>query len=338
MTAAAMRALVAGEAGGPDVLRIEQRPVPVPASGSLRIRVSRCGLNPLDLMARRGGAPWLTPSWPVVLGIEHSGRIDAVGEGVDESWIGRHVTSNTVLGGNADYSVVPEAAVTLSPEGLDPDVAAVYRGATHTAWRVLQLHGPPTDSQGWVLVHSAAGTVGPVATQLAKARGLRVVGVTSSQAKADWAKPFGADEIVVATGEDWVAPVRALTGDAGVALAIDGAGGAAALRNIELLAPLGACVFLGASSGTQAPAFAPRLLIGGATRVAGFNLPVVERALGDAAEVDAEITDRLRAGTLRMPIGRIATLEETPELHRALEARELTGRTVIRIHPEGAEA
>ncbi len=334
MTASTMRAVVARGAGGPEVLQLEQVTVPQPGPGRLRLRVSRCGLNPLDLMARRGAAPWLTPSWPVVLGIEHSGQVDAVGEGVDEGWIGRHVTSTTVFGGNADYSVVPEASVSVRPEGLDADVAAVYRGASHTALRVLELYGPPEGSKRWVLVHSAAGTVGPVATQLAKARGLRVVGVTSSHAKADWARQFGADEIVVATGEDWVDPVRAMTGSAGVALAIDGNGGAAALRNIELLAPLGACVFLGASSGTRAPAFAPRLLIGAATRIAGFNLPVVEQALGDAARVDAEIVGRLRAGTLRMPIGRIATLEDVPELHRALEARELMGRTVIRIHPD----
>ncbi|MEM5518249.1 zinc-binding dehydrogenase [Henriciella sp. AS95] len=326
-----MHALVATKPGGPDTLQFTEVPVPAPARGEVRIRVERCGLNPLDVAARRGDAPWFVNTWPAILGIEFSGIVDQVGEDVDESWLGQSVTSTTTMGGNAAFAVAPVSGIYRSPEGIDADTAAVYRGACHTAFRILEMYGPPSGSGAWVLVHSAAGTIGPILTQLAKASGARVIGLTSTQEKSDWAAQFGADHLVVATGDDWVDPVRKILGDEGIALAVDGNGGKAAVRNLDVLAPFGTAVFIGASSGEQAPALAPRLLIPKALRVAGFSLPLVEALQGDTARVDALIVDRLRSGDLKMPIARRADFSDLPALHAAFEARELMGRTLIRM-------
>lgn len=326
-----MRALVAEKPGGPETLRFKELPVPVPGPGEVRIRVQRCGLNPLDVAARRGDAPWFVTRWPAILGIEFSGTVDRIGEGVDASWVGELVTSTTTMGGNADYAVAPVSGICRAPAGIDADTAALYRGASHTAFRILEMYGPARDSGAWILVHSAAGTIGPVLTQLAKAGGARVIGITSTQAKADWAAQFGADHLVVATGDEWVSPVRDILGDDGVALAVDGNGGEGAVRNVEVLAPFGTAVFIGASSGVQAPAIAPRQLIPKALRIAGFALPLVEALRGDVPRVDELIVGQLRSGALKMPIARLADFSDLPALHAAFEARELIGRTLIRL-------
>ncbi|MET0366471.1 MAG: zinc-binding dehydrogenase [Sphingobium sp.] len=329
-----MRAVIAHKPGGPEVLELLDLPIPNPAPGELRIRVLACGLNPLDLMARRGTAPWFVKHWPVTLGIEHGGTVDAVGEGVDPSWIGRAVTSTTVLGGNADYSCVPLSSVAPMPHGLDAATAILYRGASHTAWRILEMFGPAAGSAEWVLVHSAAGTVGPMLTQIAKSRGLRVCGIVGSQRKADFASSFGLDAVVVADGSEWVGPAQAIMG-AGAALAVDGVGGEGALGNIDIMAPLGTCLFIGASSGVQVPAIEPRRLIQNSIRIAGFNLPQVEALEGDVPRVDNAVIEMLRSGSLRLPVTHEAQLDDIYDLHRAFEARELMGRTLIRIADTG---
>jgi NADPH2:quinone reductase len=326
-----MRAMVAVHPGGAEVLHLTRMPVPEPGPGEVRIEVRACGLNPLDLMARRGDAPWITPHWPIVLGVEHCGVVDGVGDGVDPAWLGRPVTSTTVMGGNAEYSAVPLSSILPCPGELDLNTAAVYRGATHTAWRLLEMFGPPDRSGGWVLVHSAAGAIGVVLTQIAKAKGLRVVGIVGSAGKAEWARQFGADHLIAAAAEEWVEPVRAAVAGDRIQLAVDGNGGPGALMNLDVLAPLGTLVLIGASSGIQAPPISPRQLIAKSIRVAGFSLPLTEALLGDVARVDAEVVAMLSDGRVRMPITRVAALEDIPDLHRAFEARALMGRTLIRI-------
>ncbi|MGZ6016374.1 MAG: alcohol dehydrogenase catalytic domain-containing protein, partial [Phenylobacterium sp.] len=116
---ATMRAFQIDKPGPAADLRRVDLEIPQPGPGQVRIRVAYCGLNPLDIIVRNGGAAWMAPGWPLTPGVEHSGVIDAVGEGVGQEWLGRAVVSRTAFGGNADFSVTAQDNVAPLPDDID---------------------------------------------------------------------------------------------------------------------------------------------------------------------------------------------------------------------------
>ena len=204
--------------GPPAALRIESIPVPEPGPGEVRVAVAYCGLNPLDVFARAGRANVLVKGWPLIPGLEHSGVVEAVGPGVSPTWLGRRVISRTSFGGNAEFAVDPVSDLVRVPDGIDLSTAAVYRGASHTAWRVLHESARAHVGQS-LLVHSAAGPVGIMLTQLALQIGMRVIGLVGDEAKARYATRFGASRLIVAQERTaWVSAVLEATACRGVDL------------------------------------------------------------------------------------------------------------------------
>lgn len=332
-----MRAFRIDQPGSAADLTLQEVDVPAPGSGQVRVRVAYCGLNPLDVIVRSGGAAWMAPGWPLTPGVEHSGIVDAVGEGVAEDWIGRAVVSRSAFGGNADFCVAALANIAPLDDAMDLLTGAVYRGSSHTAWRILH-EAVRVRTGDRAVLHSAAGPVGIMLTQFAKRLGMTVIGLVGGAVKLVYATPFGADHLIdVTDASAWPAEVMRLTGGRGVQLVVDGNGGEASARDFEVVAAGGEVVFIGATSGAPAAAVFPGQLIVKHAAARGFNLPVAER-IGESGEaVDARIVALLRSGEIKAPITSISPFEAIPELHRRFENREIHGRAVIEVGGEAVE-
>lgn len=327
MTNQTMRAVVAGEPGGPEVLKVTTLPIPDPGPGEARIKVAYCGLNPMDTFGRRGVLTWMNLPWPFTPGIEHAGVVDTVGDGADTSLIGSRVHARNAWGGNADYSIVQAASLLPIAEGLDWKAGSVYRGMTFTAWHCL--HTAARVRAGDVCVfHSAAGPVAIMLTQVAKDAGATVIGLAGSQAKIDYARQFGADYLVDYVANDWVAEVMEITDNRGADIIVDGNQGPDAPKNYEAAAANCKVIYIGATAGEPAPDVPSFVLIGKSIFVGGFNLPLLEAMGEDASD---KVIENVRSGRWKIPVSEEVELEDVPELHARFHRRELVGRVVIRV-------
>lgn len=322
-----MRAVLAEKAGPPDSLRIVERPVPEPGVGKVRVRVAYSALNPLDTHARADRIKWSHPGFPFVPGYEFCGRVDKIGEGVDKALVGKRVASAGEWGGNADYALATAVRLVQIPEAFDWRIGATFSTCAPTAWHLVHSAGR-VQARDWVLVHSAAGAVGALVTQIAKSANARVIGLVGGADKVAYARQFGADHLIDYRNEDWVARVKDITSGHGVDLIIDGNQGADAARNYEAIAPCGNVIYLGAMGG-PAPEVAIGLLIGKSFNVGGF-VQYFWQAKTQYAEM-REIVPRLASGEWRIPIERVIDLEHVPQAHADFEGRKLSGRTLIRL-------
>lgn len=326
-----MRAIVLAENCAPDALRITDVPRPDPAAGQVRIRVAYCALNPLDTHARAGRIKWGVPALPFTLGYEYAGRVDAVGEGVDAAWIGRRVAVFGCWGGCADYAVAPVAELREVPDGLDWAMACCFFTCAFTSWHLVHTAGQVRPGQV-VVVHSAAGAVGLMTTQILKEAGAVVIGLVSTSARAEWARRFGANHLVATLEQPFEKAVRELTGGRGADLIIDGVQGPDAPKNLLCLAPFGRVIYIGATGG-QAPPVPVGQLVGGSIGVQGF---VVQHAMAVTRGSEAAgIHAALVSGRWKLPINPPGELADVGRLHAAFEARQLLGKTVIRVGGDG---
>ena len=325
-----MRAVVLERTGGPEELRVTDLPEPQPGAGEVRIVTAYCVLNPVDAAVRAGrvSRPGLEP--PVVLGMEHGGRIDAVGEGVDRSWLGRRVVSQLGRGGYADYSVAPLERVEPIDDRLDWQTGIARGSCTHTAWHLLHSAGRIARGQR-VLVHSAAGAVGIMATQIAQSAGAEVTGLAGGAAKLEFARPFGADHLVDYEADDWLDQVRACAGD-GYDLVLDGVQGPRAAHNLDLLRPPGQVIYFESMAGSPAADIAVANLFRSGIAVRGFQLRHYRQF--HTAEVEEQIVSHLADGTWRLPISETPSLEQVPDYHARLQARQLRGRVLFKVGGE----
>ena len=322
-----MRAIVAEAPGGPDSLALTTLPVPGPGPGQARIRVAYSALNPLDTHARANRIKWGHPGFPFVPGYEYAGRVDAVGDGVDPTLVGRRVAAMSEWGGNADFALATAARLVTVPEEFDWKLAATFATCAATAWHLV--HSAARLSEGMtLLVHSAAGAVGSLTTQIAVEAGARVIGLAGGMEKVEFARQFGAEKVIDYRTGDWVAEVKALTGGRGVDVIIDGNAGPDAPRNYDAIAPLGNVIYLGAMAG-QAPPLNVSQLIGKSFSVTGF-VQFFHQARSGGKE-NAGIVEALSSGRWRIPIERIFSLEEVPLAHALFEGRRLVGRSLIEV-------
>src|SRR5271166_6097432 len=240
-----MRQIWITKFGPPEVLAIRQAPEPEPKPGEVRIRVEASGVNFADIVGRVGFYPDLPPI-PVVPGYEVSGRIDAVGAGIDTSWIGRDVLAITRFGGYADVICVPVQQIFARPPSMSALEAAALPVNYFTAWQLVVVMGGLKRGET-VLVHSAGGGVGIAATQIARHIGARVIG-TASAAKHGELRAVGVDHLIDYRTEDFEARARRITGGRGVELILDAIGGDSLKKGYRLLAPTGRLGTFGASS------------------------------------------------------------------------------------------
>ena len=239
-----MRAVVISAHGGPEVLKVEQRPDPDLGRGQVRIEVKAAGINFADLLARSGMYPD-APKPPCVVGYEVAGVVESVGEGVEGIATGDRVMAGTRFGGQAELVSVPANAVLPLPEGLSYEQGAAIPVNYATAYAGLVVMGGLAAGDR-VLIHAAAGGVGISATQIARSRGAEIFG-TASLAKHEAIRGFGVDHPIDYRNEDFEEVVRRLTGGEGIDLAFDAIGPSSFRKDYALLRQGGKLVCYGLS-------------------------------------------------------------------------------------------
>ena len=312
------------QTGGPEALRVERLEVGEPGPGEVRLRQTAIGLNFIDTYHRSGLYP--VGDLPAVIGSEGAGVVEAVGPEVDSVAAGDRVAYCMSLGAYASRRLIPAEKLVALPNALSDRTAASIMLKGLTAWylvrRTKRLQGGET-----ALVYAAAGGVGTLVSQWANALGARVIGVVGSDSKAELALSNGCHEVIV--GYDKVAPtVLELTGGRGVDVAYDGVGKRTFDASLESLAKFGLLVTFGNASGPVAPLELLRLTPKSVFVTRPSLAPhVAERA--DLLQASAELFAAVESGILRPAEPRVFALEEAREAHRALEARETTGATVL---------
>lgn len=325
---ATMRAMQIDKPGPPEGLRLRSVPVPTPGPGQALVQIAYVGMNPLDGMARAGAVNFLPITWPFTPGLEKSGVVAAVGPGVDKVWIGKRIIARLGFGGYADYALSGvEHLLEVDPR-IDLKLACAYRGCSFTAWHGLH-HTGRLKQHETVLVHSAAGAIGLMATQIAKDAGCRVIGLCGGEAKIAYAKPFGADVLIDYTKPDWDKDVMAASGGRGCDVILDGNGGPNAEKNVALAAKLGRIVYIGATAGNYPPPTPIPTMIFKNISIAGMNLAPIEDPPGSAT--DRAIIEAIATGRWNSPVSEVVDLENVADLHTRLAARQVMGRAVVKV-------
>jgi NADPH2:quinone reductase len=310
--------------GAPDVLELEEITIGAPGPGEVRLHQRAAGLNFIDTYHRSGLYP--LPALPAVLGMEGAGEVVAVGPGVEDVALGDRVAYAGVLGGYAEDRIIPaHRLVKLPPEiGWEVAAATMLRGMTVCyLFRQTYKVGPETV----MLFHAAAGGVGLIACQWAKALGATLIGTVGSDEKAALAKAHGAAHVVNYRREDFVARVREITGGKGCDVVYDSIGKDTFPASLDCLKPRGLWVSFGNASG-PVPPFALTALKGSlfATRP---TLMAYTAAREDLLANASELFEMVRKGLLEVEIGQRYALEDAPRAHRDLEARKTTGSSIL---------
>jgi NADPH:quinone reductase-like Zn-dependent oxidoreductase len=239
-----MRAVVITKHGGPEVLRVEERPDPPVGPGEVRVAVKAAGINFADLMARSGVYPD-APSPPCVVGYEVAGEVESVGDGVADFKPGDRVLAGTRFGGHAELVSVPVNQVYPLPKKLSFEQGAAVPVNYATAYAALVIMGGLEQGER-ALIHAAAGGVGISATQIAKSRGAEIFG-TASGSKHDVIREQGVDHPIDYRNVDFEAEVMRITAGEGVDVAIDAIGPTSFRKSYRVLRPGGRLIMYGAS-------------------------------------------------------------------------------------------
>ncbi|WP_409467829.1 quinone oxidoreductase family protein [Streptomyces sp. HC307] len=323
-----MRAVEFREYGAPEVLRIVQAETPEPGPSQVTIDAAYVGVNFADLKARAEG--YRVESLPFRPGLEVSGRIRAVGPDVEGLRPGQEVAALVNSGAYAEVVVAETATVFPLPEGLDLRTAATLPTVVPTAHALLHEVGRLRTGES-VLVHGAAGGIGTVAGQLARAAGAGALyGVVSSASKAEHALKHGYDEVF--TADSFPDDVRRATGGRGVDLVLDPVGGDTLRRGLDVLAVFGRLVSFGNASGA-APWHVgqPELYTQGRS-VAGFSILALAQSAPEALRSLAERAFRkVTDGTVSLPVTAEFPLRDAAEAHRLMGGRTSTGKLLLRV-------
>ena len=319
-----MLAIRAARTGGPEVLEAVDLPVPEPGPGRLRIRHHAIGLNFIDTYFRSGLYP---ARMPTVLGQEGAGVVDAIGDGVMGWAVGDRVYAGQA-GAYAEFTVAPAARAIRLPDSVSFEVAAagMLKGMTaeFLLRRCYQVRSGET-----ILVHAAAGGVGAILVQWAKAIGAVVIGTVGSEAKAELVRGYGCDHVIVYRDEDVAARVREITDGKGVPVAYDSVGKDTFEGTLASLARRGVFVSFGNASG-PAPAVEPiRLMRAGSLFFTRPTMADYTAAREDLDESAGALFAVLASGVVRVEIGQTFALSDARRAHEALESRATIGSTVL---------
>ena len=315
--------------GGPENLQRVDLEVGDPAAGEIRIRHHACGLNYIDVYQRTGLYP---NPLPLTLGMEGAGIVEAVGAGVSHLQIGdRAAYASNPPGSYCEVRVMPAKNVVKLPDGIAFDTAAgmMLKGLTAQYLLKRTLSAQGLQAGDHVLFHAAAGGVGLIACQWAKALGLQLIGTAGSAAKCELARAHGAAHVIDYAKEDFVARVKEITGGRGVKVVYDSVGKDTFDRSLDCLQPFGLLASFGNASGPVAP-FAPGIL------GAKGSLYVTRQTLFThiaTREATQQMADDLFAvvgsGAVKIRIDQRYALADVAQAHRDLEARKTTGSTVL---------
>ena len=314
------------ENGGPEVLRWEAVDVPDPGPGEAVVRQTASGLNFIDVYFRTGLYP--APSFPLTIGNEGVGVVEAVGDGVTEAAVGDRVTYCMSLGSYAQRRIIASRFLVKIPDGIsDEQAAAVMLKGCTVQYLIRRTHAVQPGET--VLFHAAAGGCGLIACQWLKHLGATVIGTVGSREKAELAKAHGCDHPIVYTEESFVDRVKELTGGKGVPVVYDSVGKDTFDDSLRCLQPRGLMVSFGNASGAVEP-FKPVLLAQkGSLFLTRPTLANYTSTRQELEETTAELFDVVGSGVVRIEVNQTYALQDAAEAHRDLEARRTTGSTVL---------
>ena len=314
------------QTGGPEVLTYEEVATPLPAAGEVLIRQHACGVNYIDTYYRSG--LYKAPSLPFTLGAEGAGEVIAVGEGVGEFKPGDRVAYAGAVGSYASERTYPANRLVPLPEAISYEQAAGMMLKGMTAQYLIRRTFKVSTGQT-VLVHAAAGGVGLILCQWAKALGATVIGTVGSEEKAALARANGADHTILYRSEDWVKRVADITDGHKCEVVYDGVGKDTFPGSLDCLRPLGMWVSFGNASGPVEPV--PMLLLSQkgslfATRPT-LGTYVAERA--DLLATAGDLFETVASGKVKIPVNQRYQLKDARKAHEELEGRGTTGSSIL---------
>ena len=324
-----MRAVIASEPGGPEVLTLTELPDPVPGAGEVVIDVTATAVNRADTLQRRGNYP-PPPGASDVLGLECSGTISAVGADVNDLKVGDEVCALLASGGYAEKVLVPAGQVMPVPQGVDLVTAGALPEVACTVWsNVFMVAGlQPGET---LLVHGGAGGIGNMAIQLGKALGARVITTAGSPEKLDLCRELGADVAVNYREQDFVEEVKAATDGRGADVILDNMGAKYLARNVDALAVGGRLVVIGLQGGTTAELNLNTLL---RKRAAVIATSLRARPLPEKAAIVAAVREHVwplvESGRVRPVVHSRHPLAEAAAAHREMESSGHIGKILLR--------
>jgi NADPH2:quinone reductase len=320
-----MKAIRVQHTGGPEVMELTEIPLPQPKPAEAAVKVSIAGVNSIDGHFRDGS---LRTPLPFIPGQEGAGMVSAVGALAKTVKVGDRVAWSGVLGSYAEFVVSPEEHLVPVPTNVTDEqaAAAMMHGLTahYLANDAHKLKAGET-----ALVHAAAGGVGLLLVQMARAIGARVIGTASSEEKARLAREAGAEEVIVFTQQDFETDVKRLTGGKGVDVVYDGVGKATFEKNLNVMRPRGMLVLYGMSSGPVPPVDPAKLSEKGSLYMARTTLAhftaTREELLARTGALFAMIAD----GKLKVRIAKTYPLAEAAQAHRDMEGRKIAGKLLL---------
>jgi NADPH:quinone reductase len=320
-----MRAIRVHQAGGPEVLRLEDVAPPVPGPGTLLIDVEAVGVNFIEIYQRAGAYPMNRPYTP---GAEAAGTVRQLGSGVTGFSVGDRVVSEMVKGAYAEQAIVAAERAVRIPDGVTTRQAAAVLLQGMTA-HYLATSTFPLAKGHQILVHAAAGGVGLLLCQIAKRRGAFVIGTASTPEKRQLALDAGADEMIDYSKQDFAVETRQLTDGHGVHAVYDSVGRTTFDGSLDCLAKRGYMVLFGQSSGAVPPLDPQILNRKGSLFLTRPTLHDYVSTRGELLERANELLGWVARGDIQVRIGAEFALADAAAAHTALAARETTGKVIL---------
>jgi NADPH:quinone reductase len=321
-----VRAIRVARTGGPDALSLDEVPDPEPGADEARVRIDVAGVNFIDVYHRTGLYPMPLPFTP---GVEGAGVVEAVGPGVHRVAVGDRVAWALTPGSYAEAAIVPAGRLVRVPERVPMETAAALMVQGMTAHYLVEsayLLGPGDIA----VVHAAAGGVGLLLVQIARAAGATVIGTCSTEEKAERVRRAGADHVVRYDQTPFRPEVLRLTDGVGATVVYDSIGRATFRDSLASLRPRGFLVLYGQSSGKVEPVDPADLASGGSLFL---TRPALADYVRDREELEwraGDLFERVAAGKLEVRIDDVMPLGEAAAAHRRLEGRETSGKLLLR--------
>jgi NADPH2:quinone reductase len=307
-------------------LQWEEYDLPAPGPGQVLLRHTAVGLNFIDIYQRTGLYPQTMPFIP---GSEAAGVVEALGEGVTQLAIGDRVAYAGPVGGYAERRVIAADRLIKLPPGIEDQTAAAMMLQGMTVQYLIRrtYRVQPGDT---ILIHAAAGGIGLILCQWAKALGATVIGTVSSREKAELARAHGCHHPIVTTEEDFVAKVKELTGGAMLPVVYDSVGKDTFFKSLDCLRPLGMLVLFGQASGAVPP-IDPNILARGSYFLTRPTLGSFVAKRADLEATAADLLSVVESGAVKILVNQTYPLREAARAHADLEARRTTGSTVLTV-------
>lgn len=312
--------------GGPEVMEYVDVEVGEPGPGEARVRQVACGLNYIDVYFRTGAYPQPLPGG---IGMEGAGVVEAVGEGVTHVKPGDRVAyAGRPTGAYAEVRVMPAAVLVKLPASIDFETGAamMLQGLTvqYLFRRTFHLRGGET-----ILFHAAAGGVGLIACQWARAIGVTMIGTVGSDEKAELAKAHGCVHTINYNKENFVERVKEITGGKGVPVVYDSIGKDTFIGSLDCLSPLGMMVSFGAASGAVPPFSLNELASRGSLFITRPSVFTYTARREDLDVMAHDLFSMVEGGKIKIDINQRYALRDAAQAHRDLEARKTTGSTIL---------